>query len=126
MDSDDYAIIRQWNAKWREHLAEKDAQHNARKAEIMAEARAALDTYYELRQKTKDAKATLNRQEEAQLLEDLEQDKHLENPWKRVVKMVELNQEIDKTKKDVGRFKSILIKLKEKPLSASRQVDVKA
>lgn len=125
-DSDEYAILRQWNAKWREHLAAKDAEQNEKKAELISQARDSLKNYYELKRKTFEERCKANREEESRLITDQEEEKHLENPWKRVVKMVELNREVDKTKKDTDRFKSVLIRLKDKPLYASRQVDVKA
>lgn len=56
-----------------------------------------------------EAKAEINRQEEEKLIEGNKEDMSCANPWERVNKLVDMNEEKEH---DMSRMKQVMIRMK--------------
>ena len=115
---DEFALIREWNMKRREQLDEKEKIEAENRVALREKARAALQAHIDEKQHAKELKQKSNRDIEAAILEDREAENSYENPFERVVKLIDLS--IDTEAADTTRMKSVLIHLKDKPLSETR------
>merc|ERR1719353_1197281 len=68
------------------------------------------------REEHKSSTAARNRQEEADFLINIAEEKDNDNPWSRVVNMIETQASADENRTDPKRLRSVLIQLKNKPL----------
>lgn len=105
--------------RWRASLVEKAALEADVKAAALDAAKADLETHSVERAANKEAKMARNREQEQVFLEQLEGELESENPWERVVSLVDTQTEIVEDYKDTGRMTSILIQLKNDPLDMS-------
>ena len=74
----------------------------------MKEAQEELEKWKEERAKKLAAKAEMNRQEE-KLIEGNKEDMQCANPWERVNKLVDINEEKEH---DMSRMKQVMIRMK--------------
>ena len=115
---DDFALIREWNAKRREQLNERETEEQSKRAANRDAARKELAAFYEEKTKNRIVKLKANRKHEATMHDERDQASNYSNPFERVVKLVDLGMEAEG--KDKSRFQSVLIQLKAKPLSETR------
>ncbi len=115
---DDFALIREWNAKRREALNLKESAEAAKRGQNRDAARKELAAFYDEKTKARIAKLKVNRQTEKTAAAEQDKAGNYTNPFERVVKLVDLSLEPEG--KDKSRFKSVLIQLKAKPLSETR------
>ena len=106
---DEFKFTREWNMQFRERCEAKDKAALEKKQEILKEARGALLAWNEEREKKLHAKAEMNREEEAKVIEGNKEDLNCANPWERVNKLIELNAEGEH---DLSRMKQVLIRMK--------------
>lgn len=105
--------------RWQATLAEKASIEAEAKSAALDAAKADLETHGLERAAKKEAKMGRNREEEQVFLEQLEGELESENPWERVVSLVDTQAEIVEDFKDKSRMTSILIQLKNDPLDTS-------
>jgi hypothetical protein len=119
--------LTEWLANWKIELEAKNAEHD--KATELVKQKAAEELANEKLQKEKQREATQikNREEEHVMLEKLEADLDAENPWERVVALVDISKEVKEDDgSDVSRMRGILIQLKTESLTSSRSAHVAA
>lgn len=104
---------------WQAGLVEKGAIEEEAKVAAHEAAKADLETHALERASRKEAKMSRNREQEQVFLEQLEGELESENPWERVVSLVDTQAEIVEDFHDTSRMTSILIQLKNEPLDTS-------
>merc|ERR1719384_236957 len=101
-----------WNNEWQVTLKTRKDEEAAAKAAAVKKAEEDLVTIQSQRESKREAKMAKNREEEQEKLEAIEAGLESENSWKRVVKMVELNQDSSDDALDNSRMRDVLIFLK--------------
>ena len=96
------------------------AEHEASAEKVRAKATEDLEQFNSEKEKMREANQQKNRNEEQVLLEQLEADLDSDNPWERVVNLVDIEAKNDDDKSDVSRMRQIFIQLKTEPLEESR------
>jgi hypothetical protein len=107
-----------WNDEWQETLKTRKEEENARKAELVEEARVAMELFNTERDMKRQGKMAKNREDEQVKLEAIEADLENDNSWQRVCKMVELSHDSTLKSEDVKRMRDVLITLKNEPTRA--------
>eukprot|EP00695_Tsukubamonas_globosa_P003501 TRINITY_DN666_c0_g1_i3.p1 TRINITY_DN666_c0_g1~~TRINITY_DN666_c0_g1_i3.p1 ORF type:complete len:147 (+),score=89.76 TRINITY_DN666_c0_g1_i3:53-442(+) len=79
---------------------------------IKAEARSQLEAFYAERATKKSAAHTLNTEREVAFKSDYEATMASPNTWERVTKFVDLAPKASASGKDLGRFRQVLLQLK--------------
>lgn len=110
--------MQKWNAEWQETLMQRKEEENARKAELVEQARIAMENFHAEREKKREAKMATNRSAEQEKLEAIEADLENDNSWQRVCKMIELSHDNKADAEDVKRMRDVLILLKNEPARA--------
>lgn len=129
------AALAKWRVEWEASLDAKKAASAEKQRERAAAAQAALVTWRAEHAKNKETKASANREDQSALLAEMESLTKGDNPWERVVSLVNFGgdrgrassdfatDESDAKKKkkenagkDTGRIKDVLIQLKNHPL----------
>ncbi|CAM9577568.1 unnamed protein product [Hapterophycus canaliculatus] len=105
--------------RWQAGLNEKARIEAEAKQAALEAAKADLESHVVERAANKEAKMGRNREQEQVFLEQLEGELESENPWERVVSLVDTQTEIVDDFKDTSRMTSILIQLKNEPLDDS-------
>jgi len=104
-----------FHRKWQAELLAKDEAETSAKLAAVASARAELEKAETERQALREANMTKNRSEEQLLMEQIEADLEAENPWARIIKLVDLQTEHSESSNDVSRMRQIFIQLKNEP-----------
>jgi len=104
--------MQKWNDEWQETLKVRKDEENARKAELLEEAKVALEAFQKEREQKREAKMAKNREDEQAKLEAIEADLENDNSWQKVCKMVDLSHDSSKDSQDVKRMRDVLIYLK--------------
>lgn len=107
-----------WNNEWQATLLVRKEEENARKAELIEEARVALEVFQQEREQKREAAMAKNREDEQAKLEAIEADLENDNSWQRVCKMVEMQHESTDKSQDVKRMRDVMILLKNEPTKA--------
>lgn len=108
-----------WNDEWQEVLKQRKDEENARKAELIEEARIAMQQFHAEREQRREAAVAKNREDEQAKLEAIEADLENDNSWQRVCKMIEMSHDNSADAKDVKRMRDILIYLKNDTAKAT-------
>mmetsp|Transcript_24697 Transcript_24697/g.36208 ORF Transcript_24697/g.36208 Transcript_24697/m.36208 type:complete len:250 (-) Transcript_24697:301-1050(-) len=101
-----------FNNEWQVILRERKDAENEMKANVVNQARDALEAFQAEKEKKKEMRMAKNRSDEQQKLEDIEADLENDNSWQRVVKMVELQQDTVEGARDNKRMIDVLINMK--------------
>ncbi len=70
------------------------------------------EAFLEERASMRDTRMTQNRAEEQMFLEQLEAELESENPWERIVSLIDLQVQPEDKFEDVNRMKSMILHLK--------------
>ncbi|CAN0434193.1 unnamed protein product [Pylaiella littoralis] len=105
--------------RWQAGLNEKAGIEAEAKAAALEAAKADLESHAIERASNKEAKMGQNREQEQVFLEQLEGELESENPWERVVSLVDTQTEVVEEFQDTSRMTSILIQLKNEPLDSA-------
>jgi len=111
---DEDSALKKFKAEWAQLCIQKDKEAAEKKAEQEAKARSDLNDFSKQKNDHKEKVMATNRGNEKDFLEQLESAKQGDNPWERVVNMVDTKE--DPEGLDISRMRSILIQLKSKPL----------
>jgi hypothetical protein len=112
--------LTEWEASWEQELMAKNSEHESTAAANRATAQADLEAFNAEKNTAREANQSKNRNEEQVLLEQLEADLDSDNPWERVVNLVDIEARDNDDKSDVSRMRQIFIQLKTEPLEESR------
>lgn len=110
--------MQKWNDQWQETLKVRKDEENARKAQLVEQARVDLEQFQRDRAAKRETKMAKNRQDEQAKLEAIEADLENDNSWQKVCKMVELSHDSKDKAMDVKRMRDIMITLKNEPAKA--------
>ncbi|XP_012938726.1 clathrin light chain A isoform X4 [Aplysia californica] len=117
--------IKIWREEQKARLEKKDSEEDKKKLELKEVAKKELDDWYkhhtEQLEKTKENNRKCNDVTESQgAAEDAfvkERDEKVSGQaWEKITRLCEFNPKNSKTTKDVGRFRGILLQLKQTPL----------
>eukprot|EP00941_MAST-03F_sp_MAST-3F-sp1_P002383 g2383.t1 len=106
----------EWRQKWRKMCEEKDEMDRKAKEKRQADAREALQKFYEQRESHKEKMHANNRAEESDLMNKQAAEKESGNPWERIVSLIDTKEDAEK---DVSRMKEMMIQLKHSPNKTS-------
>lgn len=117
-DDIDGAPLREFNAKFREEMDEKDRIAREERAVIRAEAKKEIETFVEQLEIKKAAKKKSNREAEVEFLKTIEEAKKCDNSWERVLSLVDVSTNPEINERDISRLRQVLIQLKSHPIAA--------
>ena len=110
--------MQEWNDNWQQTLLQRKDDENARKAELLEQAKQDLEAFQQEREQKRQAKMSKNREDEQAKLEAIEKDLENDNSWQRVCKMVDMSHESTKAAADTKRMRDAMILLKNEPTRA--------
>ena len=108
-----------WNEEWQALLLVRKEEESTRQAELVEEARVALEVFLKEREMKREGTMIKNRNDEQAKLEAIEADLENDNSWQRVCKMVELQSESTDKALDVKRMRDVMILLKNDTTKAA-------
>lgn len=118
-DEDD-AALRAFQRKWEAELSEKDAKMEAERKEMLERAKQELEQFKVDKQKALEEKQKANRAQESEFLEDINEALTAENPWERILTLVDINQSSKEAgDRDLARLRKIFVQLKNDPPASS-------
>lgn len=112
-----------WSRKFRAIIDDRASEERKLLLARREKAAAELKEYMERREEHKISTAARNRQEESDFLIQIAEEKDNDNPWSRVVNMIETQANADENRTDPKRLRSVLIQLKNKPLKKAAPSD---
>ena len=109
------SIDAELQAKWDEEIRVREAKEAEVLATNLAEAKAALEAFEEEREVKMRASMQTNREKEQVLMEQLAAEGEGENPWERIVSLVDLQASTSDENMDTSRMRQVFIQLKNNP-----------
>lgn len=113
------SIDAELRAKWDAEIAEREEKEREVLASNLAEAKAALENFETEREVKVRAAMQTNREKEQVLMEQLAAEGESENPWERIVSLVDLQASTSDENFDVSRMRQVFIQLKNNPPTAA-------
>ncbi|XP_058837500.1 clathrin light chain isoform X3 [Topomyia yanbarensis] len=117
--------IRKWREEQKTRLEEKDREEERKKEELREQARKELEDWYkhheEAISKTKAANRESAKNAEKQFVAETDE---IEpgTEWERIAKLCDFNPKTNKSSKDISRMRSIILQLKQNPISTNKKV----
>uniref|UniRef100_A0A1Q3FFL4 Clathrin light chain n=1 Tax=Culex tarsalis TaxID=7177 RepID=A0A1Q3FFL4_CULTA len=117
--------IRKWREDQKTRLEEKDREEERKREELREQARKELEDWYkhheEAISKTKAANRESAKNAEKQFVAETDE---IEpgTEWERIAKLCDFNPKTNKSSKDISRMRSIILQLKQNPISTSKKV----
>lgn len=108
-----------WNDEWQVTLKDRKDAENAKKAEVLEQAKAEMEAFQAAREAKREARMKTNRSDEQEKLEAMEADLENDNSWQKVCKLVELSHEAGDDSADVKRMRDVMITLKNDEKAAT-------
>jgi len=105
---------KEWRIKWEATLEKKADEEKVVARNARSKAEEWLDAFYDQRTDMKAHRMAKNREQEEYTLQRLQDAETAENPFARVLQLVDVSDKGQET--DMSRFRSILIQLKESGL----------
>lgn len=112
MPDPDDAKLEEFNLQWQAELAQKEQEEEAVRSQMLEEAQKAFADWNQQREVQRESKSAQNRQEEQVLCEQIEGEIENDNPWERVVSLIDLQTDHSDESLDVSRMRAIFIKMK--------------
>jgi len=108
--------IRKWREEQKQRLEEKDREEEKKKLELREQAKKELEDWYKHHEETISKTKASNRNAEKQFVaETAEIEPGTE--WERIAKLCDFNPKSSKSSRDVSRMRSIILQLKQTPLT---------
>ncbi|KAK3782412.1 hypothetical protein RRG08_033053 [Elysia crispata] len=107
--------IKLWREEQRARLEAKDQEEEVRKKELREKAKKELDDWYKHHQEQLEKTKENNRASEEAFVKERDE-KVPGQSWEKITRLCEFNPKNTKCTKDVARFRSILLQLKQTPL----------
>ncbi|XP_058457717.1 clathrin light chain isoform X2 [Malaya genurostris] len=113
--------IRKWREEQKTRLEEKDREEERKKDELREQARKELEDWYKHHEEAISKTKAANRNAEKQFVAETDE---IEpgTEWERIAKLCDFNPKTNKSSKDISRMRSIILQLKQNPISASKKV----
>merc|ERR1712146_118043 len=107
--------LREWEDKHQEELEEKSQKEDGEKKQRREAAYKEIQQWKEDRDQNISKKRTTNREDEKAFKDATEKKPTSDNPWERVVDLIDTNARSSDDSRDVSRMRSLLIHLKSSP-----------
>ncbi|XP_059158475.1 LOW QUALITY PROTEIN: clathrin light chain A-like, partial [Physella acuta] len=107
--------IKIWREEQKTRLEKKDSEEEKRKKELKEKAKKELDDWYKHHTEQLEKTKENNRAAETVFVKDRDE-KVTGQAWEKITRLCEFNPKNSKNTKDVSRFRSILLQLKQTPL----------
>ncbi|XP_059157960.1 clathrin light chain A-like [Physella acuta] len=107
--------IKIWREEQKTRLEKNDSEEEKRKKELKEKAKKELDDWYKHHTEQLEKTKENNRAAETAFVEDRDE-KVTGQAWEKITRLCEFNPKNSKNTKDVSRFRSILLQLKQTPL----------
>mmetsp|Transcript_10052 Transcript_10052/g.13055 ORF Transcript_10052/g.13055 Transcript_10052/m.13055 type:complete len:416 (-) Transcript_10052:414-1661(-) len=106
------SALAEWKKKFEELCQQKDKSNEEKRNQMREEADEELEAHYEQRTNTSAARFSSNREQEKELLKDIQDklDASTGNPWERTMSLIDIQAEADGA--DKTRMRNLLIQLK--------------
>ncbi|EAT47991.1 AAEL000934-PD, partial [Aedes aegypti] len=113
--------IRKWREEQKARLEEKDREEERKKEELREQARKELEDWYKHHEEAISKTKAANRNAEKQFVAETDE---IEpgTEWERIAKLCDFNPKTNKSSKDISRMRSIILQLKQNPISTSKKV----
>lgn len=109
--------IKIWREEQSKRLEEKDKQEELKKQELLQQAKAELaDWLKQTEEAIAKTKAASRNADKEEIFESDDSDKN-GNDWGKIAKLCEFNPKTSKAGKDVSRMRSIILQLKQNPIT---------
>jgi hypothetical protein len=107
--------IKRWREEQKVRLEKKDADEEKEKKKLLEQGKKELEDWYKNRTEQLEKTKKQNRVAELELVKERDADQPgLE--WERIARLCEFNPKAGKNSKDITRFRSILLQLKQSPI----------
>ncbi|XP_058837499.1 clathrin light chain isoform X2 [Topomyia yanbarensis] len=113
--------IRKWREEQKTRLEEKDREEERKKEELREQARKELEDWYKHHEEAISKTKAANRNAEKQFVAETDE---IEpgTEWERIAKLCDFNPKTNKSSKDISRMRSIILQLKQNPISTNKKV----
>ncbi|XP_068133140.1 clathrin light chain B isoform X2 [Hyperolius riggenbachi] len=108
--------LRKWREEQKERLEELDAAAKVTEQEWREKAKKDLEEWYQRQSEQTEKNKVTNRAADEALASETK-DEETGTEWERVARLCDFNPKSSKQSKDVSRLRSVLISLKQSPLS---------
>jgi len=108
--------IKKWREDQKTRLQEKDREEEKKKEELREQAKKELEDWYKHHEEAISKTKSLNRNAEKQFVAETDE---IEpgTEWERIAKLCDFNPKSSKSSRDVSRMRSIILQLKQTPLT---------
>jgi len=107
--------IKRWREEQKVRLEKKDAEEDKERAKLREQAKKEIEDWYKNREKDMEKAKKNNRIAEQDFVKERDADQPGQE-WERITRLCEFNPKAAKNAKDVSRFRSILLQLKQTPV----------
>ncbi|VDI16705.1 Hypothetical predicted protein [Mytilus galloprovincialis] len=107
--------IRIWREEQQDRLEQKDKEEEQKKIDMRESAKKELDDWYKHNAEQLEKTKENNRASEAAFVKERDETQP-GGEWEKICRLCEFNPKNSKNMKDVSRFRSILLQLKQTPL----------
>ncbi|XP_055693153.1 clathrin light chain isoform X1 [Lutzomyia longipalpis] len=116
--------IKKWREDQKKRLEEKDREEEKKKEELKQQAKKELEDWYKQHEESITKTKSSNREsaknaEKNFVAESTEIEPGTE--WERIAKLCDFNPKASKTSRDVSRMRSIILQLKQNPVTIKRE-----
>ncbi|XP_055693158.1 clathrin light chain isoform X6 [Lutzomyia longipalpis] len=112
--------IKKWREDQKKRLEEKDREEEKKKEELKQQAKKELEDWYKQHEESITKTKSSNRNAEKNFVaESTEIEPGTE--WERIAKLCDFNPKASKTSRDVSRMRSIILQLKQNPVTIKRE-----
>ena len=114
--------IRKWREEFSTRIEKKDADEDSKRKEMLDQAKKELDDFYKQRvehmERTRGQNRTNNRAPEDDLFNDGSKSNGQVHDWDKITSLCEFNPKTNRSQKDLTRYRSVLLQLKQQHTSA--------
>lgn len=109
--------IRKWREEFSSRITKKDAEAEVKRKEMREQAKKELDDFYKQRVEQLERSKEQNRVNNRTLEDDLAKTSKISNgktnDWEKITNLCEFNPKINRSQKDLTRYRSVLLQLKQ-------------
>lgn len=111
--------IRRWREEFTARIEKKDAEEEVKRRELRDQAKKELDDFHKQRieqlERTKGHNRSNNHTMEDDLFKNGNSSNGKVNDWDKITSLCEFNPKSNRTQKDLTRYRSVLLQLKQQP-----------
>uniref|UniRef100_U5EX03 Clathrin light chain n=1 Tax=Corethrella appendiculata TaxID=1370023 RepID=U5EX03_9DIPT len=113
--------IKKWREDQKTRLEEKDREEEKRREELREQAKKELEDWYKHHEESISKTKAANRNAEKQFVAETDE---IEpgTEWERIAKLCDFNPKTNKSSKDTSRMRSIVLQLKQNPITTTKKV----